>query len=336
MHFDRHVAYHARYRPDALFAQVGDQTLSWGEIDRLAGAMAAGLADMGLARGDRFGVLLPNSLEWCVGFLAAVRLGAIVVPFNTMFGAFELSQIARDAGCSLVLSDAREIAKLGIADTSAPDRAPDRASVYDMREGGAHRPYAALVATDRRHPRNQACEDDILAICYTSGTTGLPKGIALSHRAVDAMVLRAGQRVGLEVGQERFLVLAPLAFTGASLALAISGVGLNATGLIGLLTVVGISLNHGIVLLTYVRAHEKTGTPPVDAVRRAVRERLRPILLTALTAALGMLPTALGFGTGAAPEQGLAIVVLGGVLWSSLLSTNLLPALYLRWGRPRP
>ncbi|TAM25116.1 MAG: efflux RND transporter permease subunit [Rhodanobacter sp.] len=129
------------------------------------------------------------------------------------------------------------------------------------------------------------------------------------------------------------LLQAPLAFTGGALALAISGVGLNATGLIGLLTLVGVSLNHGIVLLAYVRAHEKQGMAPHDAVRRAVRERLRPIVLTTLTAALGMLPTALGFGAGAAPEQGLAIVVLGGVLWSALLSTNLLPALYLRWGR---
>ena len=108
--------------------------------------------------------------------------------------------------------------------------------------------------------------------------------------------------------------------------------GLNATGLIGLLTLVGVSLNHGIVLLAYVRSHERQGMPREDAVRRAVHERLRPIVLTTLTAVLGMLPTALGLGTGAAPEQGLAIVVLGGVLWSALLSTNLLPALYLRWG----
>ncbi len=128
------------------------------------------------------------------------------------------------------------------------------------------------------------------------------------------------------------LLQAPLAFTGGALALAISGVGLNATGLIGLLTLVGVSLNHGIVLLAYVRAHEKQGMAPDEAVRRAVHERLRPIVLTTLTASLGMLPTALGFGAGAAPEQGLAIVVLGGVLWSAMLSTNLLPALYLRWG----
>jgi cobalt-zinc-cadmium resistance protein CzcA len=127
------------------------------------------------------------------------------------------------------------------------------------------------------------------------------------------------------------LLQAPLAFTGGALALALSGVGLNATGLIGLLTLVGVSLNHGIVLLAYVRSHEQRGMQREDAVRRAVCERLRPIVLTTLTAVLGMLPTALGAGAGAAPEQGLAIVVSGGVLWSAVLS-NLLPALYLRWG----
>ena len=159
---------------------------------------------------------------------------------------------------------------------------------------------------------------------------------ALGVAAVGALFLTLGI-LALQFGGLRLpailLLQAPLAFTGAALALAVSGVGLNATGLIGFLTLVGVSLNHGIVLLAYVRAHEKQGLAPEDAVRRAVRERFRPIVLTTLTAVLGMLPTALGFGTGAAPEQGLAIVVLGGVLWSSVLSTNLLPALYLRWGR---
>ena len=159
---------------------------------------------------------------------------------------------------------------------------------------------------------------------------------ALGVAAVGALLLTLGI-LSLQFGGLRLplilLLQAPLAFTGAALALAISGVGLNATGLIGFLTLIGVSLNHGIVLLAYVRAHERQGLAREDAVRRAVRERFRPIVLTTLTAALGMLPTALGYGTGAAPEQGLAIVVLGGVLWSSVLSTNLLPALYLRWGQ---
>ncbi|HVA67603.1 MAG TPA: efflux RND transporter permease subunit [Elusimicrobiota bacterium] len=129
------------------------------------------------------------------------------------------------------------------------------------------------------------------------------------------------------------LLLTPLAFTGGAIALAASGVGLNAAGLIAFLTLVGIGLNHGIVLLYRAGKNEAAGMETEAAVREAVGVRFRPIVLTTLTAVLGMLPTALGFGQGAAPEQGLAIVTLGGVVWSALLSTNLIPALYVRLRR---
>ncbi|MGF6466117.1 efflux RND transporter permease subunit [Paraburkholderia youngii] len=125
------------------------------------------------------------------------------------------------------------------------------------------------------------------------------------------------------------LLQMPLAFSGGAIALLVSGVGLNAIGLIAFLTLIGVSLNHGIVLLQLVKRNEAKGLTVVDAVREAVEVRFRPILLTVLTASLGLLPTALGFGKGAAPEQGLAIVTLGGLVWSGLLSTNLLPALYV-------
>ena len=123
----------------------------------------------------------------------------------------------------------------------------------------------------------------------------------------------------------------PLAITGGTLALLVSGVGLNATGIIGFLTLIGIGLRHSIVLLDRARQNEAHGMPLELAVREAIQVRFRPIVLTALTAALGMLPTALGFGQGAAPEQGLAVVILGGLLWSAVRSTNLIPALYLYW-----
>jgi len=133
------------------------------------------------------------------------------------------------------------------------------------------------------------------------------------------------------------LLQMPLAFSGGAIALVVSGVGLNAIGLIAFLTLIGVSLNHGIVLLQWVKRNEAQGMSVVDAVRDAVEVRFRPILLTVLTASLGLLPTALGFGKGAAPEQGLAIVTLGGLVWSGLLSTNLLPALYVyRRGKQRP
>ncbi|NII11183.1 efflux RND transporter permease subunit [Oleiagrimonas sp. C23AA] len=125
------------------------------------------------------------------------------------------------------------------------------------------------------------------------------------------------------------LLQIPLAFTGGALALIVSGVGLNATGLVAFLTLVGLSLNHGIVLLFRARRNEAAGMNPAQAIDEAVHTRFRPILLTTLTAVLGMLPTAIGWGQGAAPEQGLAIVIMGGIIWSALLTTNLIPALYL-------
>jgi cobalt-zinc-cadmium resistance protein CzcA len=129
------------------------------------------------------------------------------------------------------------------------------------------------------------------------------------------------------------LLQIPLAFTGGALALLVSGVGLNAIGLVAFLTLVGIGLNHGIVLLYRTRKNEAAGMPPEEAVREAVHVRFRPIALTTLTAVLGMFPTVLGWGQGAAPEQGLAAVIFGGILWSAVLSTNLLPALYLHMRR---
>ncbi len=121
----------------------------------------------------------------------------------------------------------------------------------------------------------------------------------------------------------------PLALTGGLVALAVSGLGINATGMIGLLTLVGMGLRHSIVLFDRIQRNERNGMSAAEAVEEAIQVRFRPIVLTVLTAALGMLPTAMGWGVGAAPEQGLAVVLLGGLLWSAIRSTNLIPALYL-------
>ena len=127
------------------------------------------------------------------------------------------------------------------------------------------------------------------------------------------------------------LLEVPLAITGGVVALLVSGVGLNATGIIGFLTLIGIGLRHSIVLLDREKRNEAAGLGVDEAVRDAIQVRFRPIVLTALTAILGMLPTAIGLGQGAAPEQGLAVVILGGLAWSAVRSTNLIPALYLHW-----
>lgn len=125
------------------------------------------------------------------------------------------------------------------------------------------------------------------------------------------------------------LLQMPLAFSGGAVAQVASGVGLNAIGLIVFPTLIGMSLNHGTVLLELVKRNEAQGLSVVGAVRDAVEVRFRPILQTVLKASPGLSPTARGFGKGAASEQGPAIVTLGGLVWNSLPGTSLLPALYV-------
>jgi cobalt-zinc-cadmium resistance protein CzcA len=161
-------------------------------------------------------------------------------------------------------------------------------------------------------------------------------GIGLLAAIIAAFVLMVGILVLQFEGwliPGLLLLEIPLALMGGAIALIVTRVGLNATGVVAFLTLVGIGLSHGIVLLDRARRNEAEGMPAEEAVREAIHVRFRPIVLTTLTAILGMLPTACGWGQGAAPEQGLAVVILGGVIWSAIRSTNLIPALYVYWRR---
>ncbi len=156
--------------------------------------------------------------------------------------------------------------------------------------------------------------------------------LGLVLAALAAIALMAGVlflRFGGRRAPSLLMFQIPLAMTGGALALAASGLGLNGIGLVGFLALAGVSMNHGIVLLDRAQHNENLGMTPRQAMEEALDVRFRPIFLTTVVAVLGMLPTALGLGIGAAPEQGLAIVIAGGIVWSALLSTNLIPALYI-------
>lgn len=127
-----------------------------------------------------------------------------------------------------------------------------------------------------------------------------------------------------------FIVLftIPLAFTGGLLGLMVCGMEISVISMIGFVMLAGIIVNNGIVLIDYVNQLRAEGVPTFEALVEAGATRLRPILMTTLTTVLGLSTMALGLGTGAQMMQPVAIVCIGGLLYATLMTLFVVPAIY--------
>jgi len=124
------------------------------------------------------------------------------------------------------------------------------------------------------------------------------------------------------------MVSMPLASIGALIALLITGHTLGVTGLMGILMLVGIVLTNAVVLIAVVEQLRKGGMSPYEALVTGGQTRLRPILMTALTTMIAMLPLAFGAGEGVIMAADLATVVIGGLFSSTVLTLLVIPAIY--------
>lgn len=127
----------------------------------------------------------------------------------------------------------------------------------------------------------------------------------------------------------------PLALVGAVLALFVTGTTINIVAFIGVIMLAGIVVNNAIVLVDLINQLRMQGKSQADAIMEAGSARLRPILMTSLTTALGLLPMALGFGEGAEVRTPMAITVIGGLLVSTVLTLLVIPVVYSLLDRKR-
>jgi HAE1 family hydrophobic/amphiphilic exporter-1 len=128
------------------------------------------------------------------------------------------------------------------------------------------------------------------------------------------------------------MVSLPLASMGALLGLLVAGQPLGVSALMGVLMLVGIVLTNAIVLIALVEQLRKRGIGTYDALVEGGRTRLRPILMAALTTMMAMLPLALGLGEGTIMAAELAVVVIGGLFSSTLLTLLVIPVIYSLFG----
>ncbi len=206
MHLAEIGRYWAAIRPDDVGLRFEGRDFTWAEIDGRTDELAAGFAALGVGAGDRVGVLMGNRPEWCETAMAALKLDAIVVPMNVRFTAGEVAFVADDADCRLIVSEAAfdaALARLG-------DRRVVLADDLDAHRLDAHRGDGAAST---QAPVAPDATDMAAFICYTSGTTGDPKGAILTHGSWNAGSQGWAQAMALGPA-DRILLPFPLAFTG--------------------------------------------------------------------------------------------------------------------------
>lgn len=120
----------------------------------------------------------------------------------------------------------------------------------------------------------------------------------------------------------------PLMVIGVAIGLFGTSTPISVPAIIGILVLVGIVVNNGIVLVDYINQRKEAGLNSYEAILAASRERVRPIFMTALTTLLGLLPLALGIGEGTEINQPMGIAVIGGLLSSTLLTLYIVPVIY--------
>jgi fatty-acyl-CoA synthase len=202
----------ADYEPDAVALIDDHQTVTWKELNVRVGQLGMGLRQLGVRSGDRVATLTSNRVEHFELLFACARAGAVLVPLNPMLTAAEIAFNCEDAGVSVVVTEPELEHLVERAVRVAPGRI-----IVMIRADGEHS-WEWLHRRGQLTTDDAASGDDPLLLCYTSGTTGRPKGAILSHANIEAMASGAIAFDQL-TPDDRTIITVPLAYNGGGVSM---------------------------------------------------------------------------------------------------------------------
>ena len=156
---------------------------TYGELERAAQRLAGALSGLGVARGDRVAIVMPQRIETAVAHMAVYRLGAVAMPLSMLFGPEALAYRLTHGEARVAIVDESSIAHLRAARADCPGL--QQVIAVGDAAGQGDLDWHDALAGARRHLRVEATRaDDAAVLVYTSGTTGPPKGALIPHRAL--------------------------------------------------------------------------------------------------------------------------------------------------------
>jgi fatty-acyl-CoA synthase len=204
----------ARTKPDHLAVALGERQLTFAQLNQEVNRLANSFSNLGIERGDRVAILSENRMEYCQVIYAAAKLGVIVPALNWRFSEGELKESILLTTPETILVSAEHLGKLRALFSGLPfvkriillDKDEDKSRLPQI---STHR-YEDLISTGSpEEVQKEVTMEDGLIILYTSGTTGVPKGAIISHRAMIARSLFFGITFGL-AEEDGFVAWAPM------------------------------------------------------------------------------------------------------------------------------
>jgi len=189
----------------ALIEAATGRTITYAQLAQLIATAATSLAERGFGKGDVFGILSPNIPEYAIIFHAVATLGGISTLINPLYTSQEIAHQLKDSGARLLVTVPQFVPKALEAMQAAPV-----AELFVFGEASDGTPFTALLHSNGRMPEVRISpREDIVALPYSSGTTGLAKGVMLTHYN---LVANLCQMNGMDYFTEQDTLLAVLPF----------------------------------------------------------------------------------------------------------------------------